>query len=126
MDINYGKRERGFTELDDTLSDRAMKLYSTEMIQTSFSEDLRASSFNKVMTIPTVVSRNAKYMANEVIIATGSQRKNFRCPANLSFSAEASRLSIMGKGQSLKHTLTPWIKVEGTKITYLPLSSQQD
>jgi uncharacterized protein (DUF488 family) len=25
---------------------------------------------------------------------------------------------IMNNGKSLKHTLTPWIKVEGTKITY--------
>jgi len=29
---------------------------------------------------------------------------------------------IMNKGKTLKHTLTPWIKIEGTKITY-PLTT---
>ena len=33
---------------------------------------------------------------------------------------------IMNNGKSLKHTLTPWIKVEGTKITYPPASNKRE
>jgi uncharacterized protein (DUF488 family) len=33
---------------------------------------------------------------------------------------------IMNNEKSLKHTLTPWIKVEGTKITYPPESNKKE
>jgi uncharacterized protein (DUF488 family) len=33
---------------------------------------------------------------------------------------------IMNKGKSLKHTLTPWIKVDGTKITYPTASNKKE
>ena len=33
---------------------------------------------------------------------------------------------IMDNKKSLKHTLTPWIKVEGTKITYPPTATTKE